>query len=61
MEENIIVSEVSFSEKSNGAAVADGFFISSGKGNLFILLSHILFLFYNYILNFKCFYIFRII
>jgi len=31
MEENIIVSEVSFSEKSNGAAVADGFFISSEK------------------------------
>jgi len=35
MEENIIVSEVSFSEKSNGAAVADGFFISSGKGIFF--------------------------
>jgi len=34
MEENIIVSEVSFSEKSNGAAVADGFFISSGKGKI---------------------------
>ncbi len=32
LEENAIVSEVTFSEKSNGAAVADGFFIGADKG-----------------------------
>jgi len=34
MEENIIVSEVSFSEKSNGAAVADGFLLVLEKQEL---------------------------
>jgi transcription factor IIIB subunit 2 len=31
LEENAIVSEVTFTEKSNGAAVADGFYVGADK------------------------------
>jgi len=58
MEENIIVSEVSFSEKSNGAAVADGFFISSGKGIFFFFFFLIFLFFFFFFLKFyKCLFI----
>jgi transcription factor IIIB subunit 2 len=32
LEENQVVAEVTFSEKSNGAAVSEGFFIGVGQG-----------------------------
>ena len=37
IEENAVVAEVQFSEKSNGATVSDGFFIGAGQTRVNII------------------------